>query len=173
MKKFILLMMLLIPVSMVAKKKVKYKKVYDFYVTSPQDAKLKYYEDSRVSFTFDWKEYKNYCISVRIKNLTDSRIYVEWENARIDNSQVTFDTDTYRNYQDPKPDEVIHGGSYTERNLMERKYIHSSIGIFPIDFMKYGGDSSSCNLIIPIRFGDEVVDYKITVILYVVHFLHT
>ncbi len=166
MKKLLFIMIMLAPMVVVGKKKVKYRPVYDYYVTSPQNLKSKSFEDSCVRFTFEWYEYKNYCISVEIRNKTNSRIYVEWENVRIDNGSICFKTDTYANYMDPKPDEVIHAKGYTRKELLERDNVGYDIKFFRTSFLRVPGDKTTNTLIIPIRVGDNVYDYKIDVSLF-------
>ena len=105
-----------------------------------------FFEDWSINVSFEWSEYKNYGVTVYIKNITDSRICVEWENARIDDEQICFGNDNSFTYRDKKPDEVVHSGSQCKRisNINE-----------------YSG-SGGRDFIIPIRIGDEVTDYKFT-----------
>ena len=67
---------------------------------------------------------------------------------------------------DPKPDEVIHAKGYTRKELLERDNVGYDIKFFRTSLLRVPGDKTTNTLIIPIRVGDNVYDYKIDVSLF-------
>ena len=94
------------------------------------------YEDSIIRVYFDVSEKALYLI---IHNKTNKRIYLEWENFRIDNSAIAFDTDRRIKMDEPKSDEYISAW-------------------WDIDKIKKMGEQFS-KVIIPIRVNDKNIDY--------------
>lgn len=166
MRKLLLVMMVLLaPMVMDAKKKVKYVYEYDYYVKSTTDIRTKSFKDSRVRVYFDWYS-TNILMSIRICNDTGARMVIEWENARIRGNKVDFYGDDINRDLIPIPDEVVFSEDSSNKTLMIRdKY--SYYPIFYLKDLRNVGDSTTTTFIIPIRFGDEIVDYKIEVVAYV------
>lgn len=116
------------------------------------------YEDSIVKLYFDVSEKALY---LKIYNKTKNRMYLEWENFRIDDSAIAFDTDRRLKMDEPKSDEVIFpNNSSTHNYLIPKKAIDdSSIGDWwDIDKIKKIGEQFS-RIIVPIRLNDKNIDY--------------
>ena len=116
------------------------------------------YEDSIIRVNFDVSEKALYLI---IHNKTNSRIYLEWENFRIDNSAIAFDTDRRIKMDEPKSDEVIFPSNNSTHNyLIPKKAIDDSYisAWWDIDKIKKMGEQFS-KVIIPIRVNDKNIDY--------------
>lgn len=47
----------------------------------------------------------------QLENKTSKRLYIEWENARLDGDRPTFGTDNMLNAKDKKEDELVVSGS--------------------------------------------------------------
>lgn len=101
------------------------------------------YEDSIIRVNFDVSEKALYLI---IHNKTNKRIYLEWENFRIDNSAIAFDTDRRIKMDEPKSDEVIFPGNNSTHNyLIPKKAIDDSYisAWWDIDKIKKMGEQFS------------------------------
>ena len=157
MKRLLFLMLAFLPVLVSAKspknmKLVMVKPIYNGQCT---------YNDWGAVISFEWSEYKNYGVTVNIKNETDSRIYVEWENARIDDEPICFSTDNSFTYQNQKPDEVVHSGSECKRFIAKRSEFEiEGRDFFHMSILKEYGSSEEVDFIIPVRFKDKTEDYK-------------
>ncbi len=153
MKKLILLLMILLPVVAGAKE-------YELYCsTGNMNTDGPFFEDQNVRFEFEYKYLEGYFLRVKVKNKTDKRITIEWENARISDEQICFDTDNVYSYNNPKPDEVVHANSSSYKKIGERKSPDYRNTIFSDDLIKKYGESV-CQLIIPIRLASgEIIDY--------------
>ncbi len=142
----------------------------DFYkeakisLTKPIQSDSLKYEDEKVSFNFfpihDYDGY--YYIEVEITNKTDNRLYIEWENARINGSKVVFSEDRKLFMNNKKEDEVVVGGEKSEkRKILPIKNVGDN-GIHAIfdDSQKMNMDIP---IIIPIKREDTINDYKFTI----------
>lgn len=124
-----------------------------------------YFEDDSVRFEFDYSMYLHpKFLTVNIKNKTDSRLYVEWENARINDDQICFKTDNAFSFNNPKPDEVIHANSESTKEIGNRQYFNKgSVNLFNESSIKAHGRSLQ-ELILPIRYASgKIIDYKVYV----------
>jgi len=121
------------------------------------------YENDSVRFEFSYSPYlEPYFLKVKIVNKTDSRITVEWENARILNHQVCFRSDNIYTFNNPKPNEVVYPNSSSVKDIGEREAIDYRHFIFKEDDIKKRGHSYN-SVILPIIYSSgKVVDYKIS-----------
>lgn len=115
------------------------------------------YENDSVRIDFIFMGCDFPYIGVTIKNKTKSRIYVEWENARLGTLNVMFMTDNVLMYSRPKQDEVIHAGSSIRREIGKRTDGSYSIPIFRERNIKNMGDDYA-SVIIPIRYTSGKID---------------
>lgn len=119
------------------------------------------YNDWSVVISFEWSEYKNYGVTVIVKNESDSRIYIEWENARIDDEPICFGNDNLLSYKDRKPDEIVHAGSQSKRFIARQsEFEYDGRKLFYLKNLDVYGETGRRTLIIPIRIGDEIKDYR-------------
>ena len=65
-------------------------------------------------------------LKVEIENKAEERIYIEWENARFDNSKVVFDDDTRLSMKNEKANEVVVANSKTHKNITGKNHILSN-----------------------------------------------
>lgn len=159
MKRIVFLILVIIPLFAIAKKPKNLRLV----MKEPVKTETCFFEDWSINVSFEWSEYKNYGVTVYIKNITDSRICVEWENARIDDEQICFGNDNSFTYRDKKPDEVVHSGSQCKRFIARRSEFEvDGRSLFYISNINEYSGSGGRDFIIPIRIGDEVTDYKFT-----------
>ena len=115
------------------------------------------YENDSVRIDFIFMGCDFPYIGVTITNKTKSRIYVEWENARIGTANVMFMTDNVLMYSRPKQDEVVHARSSTRKDIGVRTDGDYVVPIFrDRDIKNYGYSVSSA--IIPIRYMSGKVD---------------
>lgn len=129
-------------------------------VVSPTYSDPAVYDADSVKFEFGWSR-SDIGIDVTIHNNTNSRIYVEWENTRLDDEPICFGNDNSFTYRDTKPDEVIHKGSYSKKFVAKKRQFEiETLRLFYWQTFKEYGESARCPLIIPIRFGDKVVDFS-------------
>ena len=135
-----------------------YSKDYKMYI-SINDEKISdasYENDSvRIDFIFMGCDYPY--IGVRVTNKTKSRIYIEWENARLGTLNVMFMTDNVLTYSRPKQDEVVHAGSSARRNIGKRTDGSYMIPVFRERNIKSMGDDYA-SVIIPIRYTSGKID---------------
>ena len=108
-------------------------------------------------------EYSTTFISgFQVKNDTDERIFIEWENARVTNSRVIFGDDRRITMGNPKADEAISPNSRSiRRNITGEIYIGSSIviGLYDTKQLKKNiGTKDTTYIKIPIRFADGSVE---------------
>lgn len=108
-------------------------------------------------------------VGVRVFNKTPKRAYIEWENARYDNSRIAFGDDSRITMQNPKADESIPSNSSSiSREIMATSWVGSDFILNPIRshlVRKKGG--TEMEIIIPVRFGDtETIDYKFKLSVY-------
>lgn len=159
MKKIIFLFLLLLPMTAGAKEYELYCSIGDVSTGGP------FFEDDSVRFDFEWHSYSPHFLKVVIKNKTNSRIVVEWENSRISNAPVCFRSDNIFTFNNAKADEVVHSGSKSEKEIGERESPEYRSLVFYDDLIKRNGNCTN-KVIIPIRFSSGlIVDYKIFVCL--------
>lgn len=154
MKRFLIFAFLLMPLAINARG-------YKLIMKEPVQREDCVYNDWSVVISFEWSEYKNYGITVNIKNESDSRIYVEWENARIEDEPICFGNDNSFTYRDRKADEVVHAGSTCKRFIARQSEMEiDGRELFYTKYVNAYGEAGCRDFIIPIRIGDEVRDYK-------------
>ena len=116
------------------------------------------FEDSVIKLKFDVSEK---CLIMDIHNKTNQRINLEWENFRIDNSAIAFDTDRRIKMDEVKADEVIFPKSNSTHRYIIPKIIVEDTYLkefWNIDRIKKMGEQFS-KIIIPIRVNDTNIDY--------------
>lgn len=121
-----------------------------------------------INFEVEVNEYDEKFINFRLENLTDERIYIEWENTRIDGGKVVFSDDRIIMKNIPKADEAV--SSQSSSLLRDIAYNTSGnylISLFKVkDLKKKIGEENHIYLTIPIRYMDNTIDefnIKITV----------
>lgn len=117
------------------------------------------FSDKSVSFTFFYSSY-NGEIEVSVFNKTNERMYIEWENARYDNSRVVFGDDTGFSMRNAKQDEAVPAYKMSiERGIYPESWF-TKYNFIPIEKSRltmFGGQF--CNISIPIRFDSGQVKY--------------
>lgn len=126
------------------------------------------FDTDSIQVKFKWLEY-DATINVSVSNKTDDRIYIEWENARLDNARIAFGDDSRLSMMNPKADETITAKSKSiTRMLFAESWVFSDYVYYPLDkdkIMKQGG--MPVDLILPIRFNDgKTKDYKFKLHIY-------
>lgn len=160
MKKLLILMMvILMPMALQAKEYELYCSIGDVSTGGP------FFEDDSVRFEFEWHSFAPHFLKVRIKNKTQSRITVEWENARLCQTPICFRSDNIFTFNNQKPDEVVHAKSTSEKEIGEREDPDYMSPLFFDSSIKDHGESVS-SVIIPIKFpSGKIIDYKVFVCL--------
>ena len=156
MKKFLFLIISLMICSNLSSKEKPYLSLRILYPYS--ENLTKEYEDSIVKIYFDVNEKSLY---LKIYNKTKNRMYLEWENFRIDNSAIAFDTDRRLKMDEQKSDEVIFPDNYSTHNyVIPKKAVEDSYikDWWNIDKIKKAGEQFT-KVIIPIRVNDINIDY--------------
>ena len=98
-------------------------------------------------------------------NGTDERIFIEWENARLNGGKVIFGDDTRLSMRNPKTDEAVspHGSSII-REIASMDQIHPDItyALFPASvdkvLKKELGKKGTVEVKIPVRFADNHIE---------------
>ena len=104
------------------------------------------------------------------ENATDERIFIEWENARMNGDKVIFGDDTRLTMRNPKADEAVspHGNSII-RKIASISQIHPDItyALFPASvdkvLKKELGKKGSVEVKIPVRFADNHIEEYILI----------
>ena len=172
MKKVIYLMLLILMVGVTADAKKKPKPVikYSLEVTNMNERSEK---GKLISFDcWNASEYSTTFIrGFQVKNDTDERVFIEWENARVTNSRVIFGDDRRITMGNPKADEAIspHGRSIS-REITGETYIGSSwvLDLYDTKQLKKNlGSKDTTYIKIPIRFADgSVEEYELKYIVW-------
>ena len=142
-----------------AKKKTKPVFKYQLEVTSTPSEK-----GQLISFDAYGSEYLGYWIeNFKVKNGTDERIYIEWENARLDFSRVVFGDDNRISMRNPKADEAVSSHeSSISRDITGEKKIGDGYQIELYDVRdlkkKNLGSKDRTYITIPIRYMDGTVE---------------
>ena len=156
MKKFLLFFILFVSLGVSARD-------YKLVMLEPIQNETCVFNGFSFSISFEWSEYENYGVTVIVKNESDSRIYVEWENARIEDEPICFGTDNSFSYRDRKPDEVVHSGSRCKRFIARQsQFKYEGRELFHKKWAKERGISEKVVIIIPVRSGEKVKDYRFT-----------
>lgn len=103
-------------------------------------------------------------ITFYMYNNNRERVYIEWENAKMNHSRIVFGDDSRLTMSRTKADEAVMGFSSSEtRDIYPQSYVSSDFVIPIYDTEKVsGGEKASFSVVIPIRFEDgRVIDYNI------------
>lgn len=103
-------------------------------------------------------------------NGTDERIFIEWENSRLNGGKVIFGDDTRLSMRNPKADEAVspHGCSII-RKIASMNQIHPEItyALFPASvdkvLRKELGKKGTVEVKIPVRFADNHIEEYILI----------
>lgn len=97
-----------------------------------------------------------------VHNGTDERIFVEWENSRLDGSRIVFGDDSRLSMGNPKADEAVSAHeSSVYRSITGEKKIGSSYQIELYndrDLKKNIGTKDTTNIKISIRYMDGTIE---------------
>jgi len=104
------------------------------------------------------------------ENGTDERIFIEWENARLNGGKVIFGDDTRLSMRNPKTDEAVspHGSSII-RKIASMEQIQPDItyALFPASvdkvLKKELGKKGTVEVKIPVRFADNHIEEYILI----------
>lgn len=122
------------------------------------------YRDSIIDVTFDLlsEPYRRTStFGIKLKNKTEERIYIEWENARIDHRKVVFGHDYVSKQNDIKGDECVIRGEESEYVFL---FFRDGSSIENDDFMyKASWGTKDVSLILPIRKNNKELDYRFTI----------
>lgn len=108
---------------------------------------------------------------LRIENGTNSKIYVDWENANIvvgkEVSPIVFSTDTKLTMNQPKKPELVLPGTYVKREIDQKtNYEDSYTGrLFTKKYIK-GGYEWHVKITIPIEKNEVSKEYLFDIIIY-------
>lgn len=157
MKRILLLLAVIIPLACQAKKLKNLRLVLE----SPVQSEIAAFTSDSITFEFDWDRFRNFGITMSISNNTKGRVYIEWNNMRIDDERIAFGSDNMLSYQNDKADEVIHSGSRCVRFVAPwGQFSNRYRQMFYIKGIKKFNESGIRTLIVPIRFDKDVVDYR-------------
>lgn len=147
-----------------AKKKPKPVIKYSLETTCQNEERI-----NAVSFSCGITDSKTaFIYGFTVTNNTDNRIFIEWENARFDESRVVFSDETRLTMGNPKADEVVFAKSRSISRTMTNQTRAGATYLLnflydPQKLKKNIGTKAETKLIIPIRFPDDTVeDYFIT-----------
>lgn len=90
-------------------------------------------------------------VAFQMKNNTDKRIYIEWENARFIRNHVYFGGDSNESRYHVKADEAVSAGKWSIYRLVGS---HSLLNNY---YTMSAEDDGTCLLTVPVRFSDGVV----------------
>lgn len=162
MRKMLLLMAIIVPIVTFAQRKAFVEKITNACLISPYYSELHAYENDSVSVVFN---FSRYFIEVEVFNKTDNRIYIEWENARLDDSKVVFDDDRPITMGLKKEEEVVASRRSSESRKITKKSKFIGDTLYElINLKKY--ESIDFDVLLPIRFGDKSVDYQFKLCVY-------
>lgn len=101
-------------------------------------------------------------LAVGVINKTNNKIYIDWDNTHLCGSKVVFGDDRRLFIDNKKEAELLYGGEETPmRELLPRKNI-TDYSVIPL-YSSSEKDEFLANLIVPIRFLEDVKDYKFTI----------
>lgn len=131
-------------------------------VVSPVDNQKGVYSIDSLEFYTYTSKYSGmlyFCLT----NNSTSRVYIEWQNAKINSDRVFFGDDSRLTMHNTKPDEAIAPGSLSETRTLFTD--HNIAGNFLVRwwFKKDVKKGVSPNLILTIpvkKYGQEAKDYK-------------
>lgn len=96
---------------------------------------------------------------VEIENKTEDRLYIEWENARLDNNKIVFGDDTMLTMRNEKTDEVVIAHAKTKKRLTRRDYVFENMvkKLTTKSIIKKNG-SDSATFVLPIKYNEKTYD---------------
>lgn len=105
----------------------------------------------------------NYFIdNFMVRNGTDERIYIEWENSRLDGSRIVFGDDSRLSMGNPKADEAVSAHeSSVYRSITGEKKIGSNYQsplYYERDLKKNIGTKDTTSIKISIRYMDGTIE---------------
>lgn len=166
-KLFIFMVLIFISIGLFAQVSVEYNGSVLCVLSEPDTNQSKdcVYEDSIAKFEFYPKEY---FVGVEVTNNMNERIYIEWENARLNGGKVVFDDDSRLLMNEKKEDEVVISNEKSVKRSITSSYKILSNTILPLyykkdmkkDWKKTGKGYSTTSIIIPIKYGNKIIDYK-------------
>lgn len=121
-----------------------------------------YQDDSiRVTFEFEYIPLNGVkYLMIDILNRTDNRIYVEWENVRLNQTKFKFLFDSLHKDDLKKEDECIFGGESSGYRFLEKDFNVTSSKVDNKEiYLRKRGDTE-LQVRLPIRFQDKTKDYK-------------
>ena len=119
------------------------------------------YSDDKIDVHFSPK-YKYdgyYFIGITVKNKTSQRFYIEWDNARICGSKAIFNDDRMLFMNNKKDDEAVACDEESEEKQIMPKENVLKYSVSALYETKSSGERE-IPIILPIRFSEEVIDYK-------------
>lgn len=157
----------LVPLVANAKKPKKPKKVFKQEVVY-SEPKLEISKLIKITFVYDSGAFTDWLRNFVINNGTDDRIYIEWENARINNSKVVLGDQTQISMRNQIADEVVIAGEPSiSRNVSSLSAMDAGLFKKFIDtyaLKKEIGKKGTVNIMIPIRYADNTTEnFKITI----------
>ena len=154
---FLMIMVFAFSFSVNAKKKPKpiFKSQLEVKTTKPSE------RSNLIIFEAEAREYdENFIKDFQVENKTDDRIYIEWENARIDGGKVVFGDDRFITKDNPKADEAV--SSHSKSLSRDITYNTSGDYLIPLfrvkELKKDIGTKRHMFLTIPIRYMDNTID---------------
>lgn len=103
-------------------------------------------------------------ITFYLFNKNKERVYIEWENAKLQSSRIVFGDDTRLTMGRAKADEVVMGYSHSEwRDIIPQRYVSSDyiIPLYNIEKLKEG-EKASFSVVIPVKFESGMtIDYRL------------
>ncbi len=121
------------------------------------------YQDSCVKVTFEFEYIPLNGVKylmVDILNKTEDRIYIEWENVKINKSKINFLFDSKLKNDFKKEDECIFDGESSGYRFLQKDLEISASNVESKDiYLRKNGDSQ-LQVRLPIRFDEKTKDYK-------------
>lgn len=159
MRKLLIALLLLAPVTMAAKG-IK-------IMVKASDAVVEQYTDSVLSIKFR-AEYTQSFIIAEITNNTEGRIEIEWENAKFESERIIFSDDSPLTMNNKKENEVIYGGDKLKKTFTSKKFYSERLlevfSIYSKKTIKKNGGELKRTLILPVIHNGETTDYRFELI---------
>lgn len=169
-KLFILFLLMFLPAIAMAqvKRNVFYSKskkmmVYPYEAVKRYESDSIIYQDSiiRVTFEFEYIPLNGVkYLMLDILNRTEERIYVEWDNVRLNKNKIKFVLDSSHKKDLKIEDECIIGGESSGYRFIEKDFSVSSSKIEKGDIYLRKWGNTDFQVILPIKIGEKLKDYK-------------
>lgn len=158
MRKILFILMMLLPVvaeaQMYRSNKAPKKKYSTSLISGNNEMEL--YKDSIVQFRLDMSFSLDFA-SLDLRNLTNHRIVVEWENMKINGSHIMFSDDIVLFKNRPKSDETLTSHAIIFKDLYKRSNSLRSI----VDKSKLKKEGyQKLYFLVPIRSNGKVYDIE-------------